>query len=176
VSAVIVIAGVAVAAAGVLIYAATRPDAFRIERSTSIQAPADKVFALINDFHQWVSWSPWEGIDPALKRTYSGAASGVGTAYAWEGNTKVGAGSMEITAATPPSRIVIKLDIRKPFEAHNTAEFTLAQKDGATQATWAMFGPSPYLSKLMGLFFSMDRMVGGQFEQGLAKLKAVAEK
>ena len=172
----IIASAVAALVAAILLYAATRPDAFRIERAVSIKASAERIFALIDDFHQWVSWSPWENIDPALKRTYSGAASGVGTAYAWEGNSKVGSGRMEITACTPASKITIKLDFLKPFEAHNTAEFTLEHKDGVTHVTWAMHGPSPYLSKLMGLFFSMERMVGGQFEQGLAKLKSVAEK
>lgn len=167
---------VVVLVAAVLVYAATRPDAFRIERSARIKAPPEKAFALINDFHQWVSWSPWENIDPALKRIYSGAPSGVGTAYAWQGNSKVGEGRMEITASAPPSRIAIKLDFRKPFEAHNTAEFTLEHKDGVTNLTWAMYGPSPYLSKLMGLFFSMESMVGSQFERGLANLKSIAEK
>ncbi|MBI3373304.1 MAG: SRPBCC family protein [Betaproteobacteria bacterium] len=162
--------------AAVLVFAATRPDAFRIERSASIKAPPETIFALVNDFHRWVSWSPWENLDPGLKRTYSGAASGTGTAYAWEGNSKVGAGRMEIMQAVPPSRITIKLDFLKPFEGHNTAEFTLERKGDETSVTWAMFGPSPYLSKLMGLFFSMDGMIGGQFEQGLTNLKALAEK
>lgn len=162
--------------AALLAYAATRPDSFRLERSATIQAPPGKVFALVNDFRQWTAWSPWENIDPALKRTYSGAASGAGTAYAWEGNNDVGAGRMEITDSVPPSRILIKLDFLKPFEAHNTAEFSFVQQGDATTVTWAMYGPSPFMAKLMGIFFSMDRMVGGQFEQGLAKLKALAEK
>ena len=162
--------------AAVLIFAATKPDAFRIERAASIKAPPEKIFPLINDFHLWVSWSPWENLDPALKRTYSGAANGKGAAYAWEGNSKVGAGRMEVMESVPPSKITIKLDFIKPFEGHNTAEFTLAPQGGTTTITWAMCGPSPYLSKLMGLVFNMDRMIGGQFEQGLASLKALAEK
>ena len=165
----------AAAIAGMLIYAAMRPDSFRIERSASIKAAPEKIFPFINDFHRWTAWSPWEKIDPQLKRTYSGAASGKGAAYAWEGNSKVGSGRMEITEAAP-SKIVIKLDFLKPFEAHNTAEFTLAPAaQGETRVTWAMFGPSPYVSKLMGVFFNMERMVGGQFEQGLANLKAASE-
>ena len=162
--------------AAVLIFAATKPDAFRIERAASIKAPPEKIFAFINDLHQWVSWSPWENIDPALKRAHSGAASGKGAVYTWEGNSKVGAGRMEVMESVPPSKITIKLDFIKPFEGHNTAEFRLVPKDGSTSVTWAMFGPSNYISKVMSLFFSMDRMVGGQFERGLANLKALSEK
>ena len=162
--------------AALLIFAATRPDTFRVERSTSIKAPPEKVFALINDFHNWKQWSPWENIDPNLKRTYSGAARGKGTAYAWEGNSKVGTGSMEILDTTPPAKIVIKLDFMKPFEAHNTAEYTLEAKGDTTNVTWAMYGPSPYLTKVIGVFMSMDKMVGKDFETGLANMKAAAEK
>jgi uncharacterized protein YndB with AHSA1/START domain len=171
----IILIVVAVAIIAPLVYAATRPDSFRIERSAVIQAPPEKVFSFINDFHRWTAWSPWENIDPQLKRTYSGAQSGKGAGYAWEGNSKVGSGSMEIAEAAP-AKIVIRLDFLKPFEAHNTAEFTLAPgAQGETTVNWAMFGPSPYVSKLMGVFFNMDRMVGGQFEQGLANLKTAAE-
>ena len=159
-----------------LVYAATRPDSFRIERSAHIQAPPEKVFDFIDDFRRWTAWSPWENIDPALKRTYSGAAAGKGAAYAWEGNRNVGSGRMEITESTPASKIVIKLDFIRPFEGHNIAEFTLVPgARGGTALTWAMYGPSPYVSKLMGIFVSMDRMIGGQFEQGLAKLKKSSE-
>ena len=174
----LIIIGIAVVVlvAAALIHAATRPDSFRIERAASIKASPEKIFAYINDLHQWVSWSPWEKIDPALKREYSGAASGKGAAYAWEGNSKVGAGRMEVMETVPSSKITIKLDFLKPFEGHNTAEFTLERKGDATTVTWAMYGPSPYLSKVMGLFFSMDGMIGGQFEQGLANLKSIAEK
>ena len=170
----IVLIVIVVAVAALLIYAAMRPDSFRTERSAVIQAPPEKVHALINDFHRWTAWSPWEKIDPQLKRTYSGPGSGRGTAYAWEGNRNVGSGRMEITDAAP-SKIVIKLDFLKPFEAHNTAEFTLQPAPQGTTVTWAMFGPSPYISKLMGVFVNMDRMVGGMFEQGLANLKTAAE-
>jgi uncharacterized protein YndB with AHSA1/START domain len=162
--------------AALLIFAATKPDAFRIERSTSIKASPEKIFALINDLHKWVLWSPWENIDPALKRAYSGAESGKGAAYEWEGNNKVGSGSMEILESVPSSRITIKLDFIKPFEGHNTAEFKIERAGDSTTVTWAMFGPSPYLSKVMGLVFSMDKMIGAQFETGLANLKAITEK
>lgn len=167
---------VVVLVAGILIFAATRPDSFRIERSASIKAPPERIFALVNDLHLWTGWSPWEKLDPGLKRTYSGSASGKGAAYGWEGNSKVGSGSMEIVESVPASLIGIKLDFMKPFEAHNTTEFKFERAGDLTTVTWAMSGPSPYLSKIMGLVFSMESMVGGQFETGLANLKAVAEK
>ena len=166
---------VAIVVGVLLVYAATRPDSFRIERSALIKAPPEKIFGLVNDLHQWTAWSPWEKIDPALKRSYSGPQSGKGAAYGWEGNSKVGSGRMEITESAAPSKVVIKLDFLKPFEAHNTADFTFARQGDATNVTWAMFGPSPFISKLMGTFFNMERMVGGQFEQGLANLKAISE-
>ncbi len=162
--------------AGVLLYAATRPDSFRIERTAYIKAPPEKIFALINDFHQWEAWSPWEKIDPALKRTYGGNASGVGAVYEWNGNKDVGQGRMEIVEALPPSKVVLKLDFIVPFEAHNHVAFTLQPKDGGTQVTQAMYGPSPYISKLMGLFFNMDKMVGEKYEEGLANIRTIAEK
>ena len=161
---------------GVLLFAASRPDAFRIERSATIKAPPEKLYALVNDLKAWTAWSPWERIDPALKRTYSGPQSGKGAAYAWEGNKDVGVGRMEITDAVPAAKITIKLDFLKPFEAHNTAEFSFSRQGEATTVTWAMYGPSPYLSKLLSLVFNMDRMVGGQFETGLANLKSITEK
>jgi uncharacterized protein YndB with AHSA1/START domain len=165
----------AFAAVGVLVYAATRPDSFRIERSATFKAPPEKLFSQVSDFRRWTAWSPWEKIDPQLKRSYSGAESGKGAAYAWEGNNDVGSGRMEILEAAPASKVVIKLDFLKPFEAHNTAEFTFTPGPQGTTVTWAMFGPSPFVSKLMGVVFTMDRMVGGQFEQGLANLKSVTE-
>ena len=171
----IVAIAVVVLAGGVLLFAASRPDSFRIERSANIKAPPEKVFALVNDFRRWTEWSPWENIDPALKRTYQGAATGKGAAYGWEGDKNVGSGRMEILESTPGSLITIKLDFLKPFEAHNTAQFKFDRAGDTTTVTWAMFGPSPYLSKLMGLVFDMDKMVGGQFEQGLATLKAKSE-
>ena len=166
----------AVVLAGILAFAVTRPDSFRIERSATIKAPPEKIFDQVNDLKSWTAWSPWEKIDPALKRTYSGSQGGKGAAYAWEGNNDVGSGRMEITDAVPAAKITIKLDFLKPFEAHNTSEFAFTRQGDSTTVTWAMFGPSPYVSKLMGIFFNMDRMVGGQFEQGLANLKSITEK
>ena len=171
-----ILIAVVVVLAGVLGFAATRPDSFRIERSAVITAPPEKIFAQVNDLKAWTAWSPWEKIDPALKRTYSGPPGGKGAAYAWDGNKDVGTGRMEIAESVVPSKITIKLDFLKPFEAHNTAEFTFARQGDATIVTWAMYGPSPYLSKLIGMAFNMDRMVGGQFETGLANLKSITEK
>lgn len=159
-----------------LIYAMTRPNMFRVQRVTRINAPPEKIFALINDYHNWGSWSPYEKLDPAMKRTYSGATNGRGAVYEWEGNNKAGKGRMEITNSTHPSKVVIALDFIKPFEAHNIVEFTLDTKDNATEVTWAMHGPSPYIARVMGIFFNMDNMVGKDFETGLANLKAVTEK
>lgn len=167
---------VAVVIAGILILAATKPDNFSVQRSASIKAPPEKVFALINDFQRWGAWSPWEKKDPAMKRTFSGAAEGQGSAYAWEGNGEVGSGRMEIMESTPASKIAIKLDFLKPFEAHNIAEFELAPQGEATTVTWTMHGPAPFVSKLMQVFFNMDRMIGKDFETGLANMKAAAEK
>ena len=166
---------VVLAVVALLIVAAFRPDTFRVERVIQINAPADRIYPLIDDFHRWTAWSPWEKRDPALKRDYSGAASGKGAVYAWEGNKDVGQGRMEILEAMPPSRIVIKLDFLKPFEAHNTAEFTLQPAAGGTELRWAMHGPQPYLFRLMSLLFNMDKMVGKDFEAGLASIKAIAE-
>ena len=162
--------------AAFLIYAATKPDTFRVQRAASINAPPEKIFALINDFHSWSSWSPYEKKDPTMKRTLSAATNGKGAVYAWDGNKEIGKGSMVITESSPPSKVTIKLDFVKPFEAHNIVEFTLEPKGDSTNVTWAMHGPNTYLAKVMGIFFSMDRMVGKDFETGLANLKTIAEK
>jgi Polyketide cyclase / dehydrase and lipid transport len=166
---------VALAVCAVLVYAATKPDAFRVERSIVIQAPADKVFPLLHDFHQWERWSPWEKIDPALQRSYSGASAGVGAIYGWQGNKDIGHGRMEVTESTASSKVVIALHFIKPFEAHNTVEFVLRKDDDATRVIQAMYGPSPYISKLMSLVFSMDKMVGSKYEEGLGNLKSLDE-
>jgi uncharacterized protein YndB with AHSA1/START domain len=159
-----------------LILAATKPNTFRIERSINIKASPEKVFPLIADFHQMNTWSAWEKVDPAMKRSFTGAESGKGAKYAWDGNKEIGQGSMEILEATPSSRVLLKLDFYKPFEAHNMAEFNLTPHGETTTVTHAMFGPSPFISKLMSLVFNMDKMVGSKFDEGLASLKAIAEK
>jgi uncharacterized protein YndB with AHSA1/START domain len=167
---------VAVLIAGVLIFATTKPDTFGVQRSASIKAPPEKVFALINDFKAWGAWSPWEKKDPAMKRTFGTTTAGKGATYAWDGNKDVGQGSMEITDAVPSSKIALKLDFIKPFEGHNTVDFTLEPKGDMTNVTWMMQGPAPYLSKLIQVFCDMDAMVGKDFEAGLTNLKAAAEK
>jgi uncharacterized protein YndB with AHSA1/START domain len=158
-----------------LVYAATRPDRFRIQRTAVIKAPAARIFALIDNLESFNHWNPYQRKDPGMKGRYSGPASGVGAAYAWDGS-KVGAGRMEIIASEAPSRVTMQLDFDKPFKARNTAEFTLqAEGDAVTIVTWAMHGPSPYLSRLMGVVFNMDRVVGKDFEAGLANLRALTE-
>lgn len=161
--------------AAVLLYAAIKPDTFRIQRATRIKALPEKIFTLIDDFHGWGAWSPYEKKDPAMKRTLSGAASGRGAVYEWQGNKDVGMGRMEITDTSPPSKVILKLDFVKPFEAHNIVEFTLDPSGDCTNVTWAIHGPSPYISRLVGIFLDMDRMIGKDFETGLVNLKTLAE-
>src|SRR6266446_5961535 len=140
---------IAIAIAIILILAATKPDTFRVQRATTVKAPPERIFSLINDFHQWGSWSPFENKDPAMKRSYSGAVDGKGAVYGWEGNKNVGSGRMEILDTSKPSKIVIKLDFFTPFEGHNTAEFTMLPQGDATSLTWLMHGSAPFMSKVM---------------------------
>jgi uncharacterized protein YndB with AHSA1/START domain len=171
----IVLLVLAVPVVVVLVLAANKPDTFRVERVTSINAPPDRIFPFINDFHKWGAWSPYEKKDPEMKRTYGGTDSGKGAVYAWAGDKNVGHGRMEIVDSAPPSKIVLKLDFVKPFEAHNTVEFTLNPDGDSTVVRWAMHGPAPYMAKIVHLFFDMDSMVGTDFESGLANLKTLAE-
>src|SRR5215510_944695 len=166
---------VVVVIAGILIYAATKPDSFRVQRTASIKAPPDKIYALISDLKAWPAWSPYEKKDPAMKRTYVAVTAGKGATYAWEGNKDVGQGSMEIVESGP-RKVLIKLDFVKPFEAHNMGEFLMDAKGDGTSVTWAIQGPSPYISKVVGTFMDIDDMIGRDFEKGLADLKAAAEK
>jgi uncharacterized protein YndB with AHSA1/START domain len=175
----IIAAVLVIALAVVLILAANKPNTFSVQRATTVNAPPENIFPLINDFHQWGSWSPYEHKDPAMKRSYSGAERGKGAIYAWDGNRNVGSGRMEVLDASAPSKIVIKLDFFTPFEGHNTAEFTMLPQDGnrqITNVTWLMHGPAPLMSKLMHVFINIDNMVGRDFEIGLANLKRLAEK
>ena len=174
----IIAVALAIAIAIVLILASTKPDSFGVQRAAVVRAPAEKIFPLINNFRQWANWSPWENKDPAMKRTYSGAESGKGAVYAWDGNKNVGSGRMEILDASSPSKIVIKLDFFKPFEGHNTAEFTMQpERDAATtNIIWVMHGPAPFMSKVMQVFMNLDKMIGKDFEAGLANLKRLTEK
>src|SRR6202165_3636381 len=170
----------AIAIAVIPVLAATKPDRSSIQRATAVKAPPERIFPLINDFHQWGSWSPYENKDPAMKRSFSGAADGKGAVYGWEGNKNVGSGRMEILDTSKPSKIVIKLDFFTPFEGHNTAEFTMLPQGDATNlttnVTWLMHGPTPFMGKIMHVFINMDRMVGKDFEIGLANLKKLTEK
>jgi hypothetical protein len=174
----IIAALLAIAIAIILILAMTKPDTFSVRRTALVRAPAERIFPLIENFHQWTGWSPWENRDPAMKRSYSGAESGKGAVYAWEGNKNVGSGRMEILDATSPSKIVIKLDFFKPFEGHNTAEFNFAPERDAsmTNIDWVMHGPAPLMSRVMQVFMNFDKMIGKDFEAGLANLKRLVEK
>jgi len=167
---------VVVLLAGVLILAATKPDTFRVERAISVKAVPEKIFPFLNDLHNFGTWSPYEKKDPAMKRTFSGPASGKGAVYEWDGDKNVGKGRMEISDTAPPSNVTIKLDFVKPFEAHNIVAFTLEPKGGFTEVRWAMQGPVPYVAKIMHVFLDMDSRVGKDFESGLANQTATSEK
>jgi uncharacterized protein YndB with AHSA1/START domain len=167
---------IAVLIAAVLVVAATRPDDFSVQRSASIKAPPEKIYPMLADFRQWPAWSPWEKLDPDMKRTLSGPTSGPGATYAWQGSSEVGAGRMEIKQVTAPTKVEIQLDFIKPFEGHNRTDFTLVPRGDTTEVTWLMRGPAPFVSKLMGVFVDMDKMIGKDFETGLANLKAASEK
>lgn len=170
----LIIVGVAIA--GILGFAATKPDTFTVQRSIAIQAPPERIFPLINDYRQWPAWSPYETKDPGMQRTFGAITEGKGATYAWKGDKNVGQGSMAIEDSQPPSQVAIRLDFVEPFEAHNRVDFVLAPQGGSTMVTWTMQGDCPYFSKVMQVFFNLDNMVGKDFEAGLANLKAAAEK
>lgn len=175
-TALIVLIVLAAAAVALVAYAATRPDTFRVQRSKVINAPPDKIFPLIGNLRQMNTWNPFSKSDPTLKLAYSGPESGPGAAYDWDSEGHSGKGRIEITDANPPSRVAMTLTMIKPMQAHNLVEFTLRPQGGATEVTWTMTGVSrPLIAKIMDVLFSMDRMVGSQFEKGLEDLKAMAE-
>lgn len=157
------------------IYIQTRPDDFRISRSTSISAAPAAVFAVVNDFHQWDAWSPWSKLDPAMKVSFEGPGSGVGAIYKWSGNNEVGEGQSTLVASQPNDRIGIQLDFVRPFAGRNDVEFTFKLQGDATLVTWTMSGKNNFISKAVGLFLNCEKMVGGQFDTGLAQLKALLE-
>lgn len=159
----------------VLALAMTKPDVFRIERSVTINAPADKIYPLIEDFQEWPKWSPFENLDPQIKKTFSGEPRGLGAVYAWDGNSQAGKGRIEIIEASAPSKLGMTLDFERPFDCHNQVLFTLEPAGDGTKVTWEMFGPNLFMGKVMQVLFNTDAMVGSQFESGLAKLKAEAE-
>ena len=160
----------------ILVLAAFKPSNFSVQRTATIQAPPEKIFPLINDYHNWPQWSPWEKIDPNMKRTYSGPTSGTGSVYEWDGNSKAGKGRMEIAESMPTSKIAIKLDFIKPMETNNNVQFNLQPNSNSTTVTWTMSGPVSFPAKVMTVFVSMDKMIGPDFEAGLANMKAAAEK
>jgi hypothetical protein len=172
----ILFAVVVVGIAGVLALAATKPDTFRVERATSINAPPDKIFPFVNNLRAFALWSPYEKKDPGMQRTYSGAPLGKGAVYEWDGDKNVGSGRLAIADSSPPSKVTMHLEMLRPLEAHNIVEFTFTPKGDATDVTWAMNGRVPYIAKILHVFINVDRMVGQDFEAGLANLKAVAEK
>jgi hypothetical protein len=154
---------------------ALQPSEFRVARSTTISAPPSAGFVQVNDFHKWEAWNPWGKIDPAMKQTYEGAPAGTGAIYTWAGNNEVGEGRMAIIESRPSELIRVKLEFFKPFAATNTAEFTFKPEANQTVVTWSMFGEKNFMAKAIHLFMNMDKMIGGQFEKGLAEMKSVVE-
>lgn len=161
--------------AAVLAFAATRPDTYSIARATTINAPPERIYPFIIDFREWRRWSSFEALDPAMTRTYTGAASGKGAVYEWQGNRQAGRGRMEITETSAPTKVTVTVDFAAPFEAHNVNRFMLDPQGGPTKIIWSMHGTQPYMLKVMGIFVSPDRLLGKHFETGLANLKAAAE-
>lgn len=171
-----VLAGVLIVVAALFGIIALQPDEYRVVRSASIAAPPEQVFAEVNDFHRWRGWSPWEALDPAMKRSYEGPAAGVGAIYGWSGNDDVGEGRMTILDSRPGDLIRIKLEFIKPFAAQSTTEFAFKREGNGTRVDWLMTGNNDLISKVFCFFMGgMDKMVGPDYEKGLAKLKAVAE-
>ena len=151
-------------------------DTYSVERSVTIDAPPARIYGQIANFHNWISWSPWEDLDPELKRTYSGAESGTGAVYRWSGNRKAGQGRMEITDASEPSRVQIDLVFEKPWKARNDTLFTIQPEGSGSRVAWSITGKNTLMTKVMGIFKSMDNLLGPDFEKGLARLKATTEK
>jgi hypothetical protein len=172
----IILIGLAAVAAIFLVIVALQPSDFRIERSATMRAPAAAPYAQVNDFQKWRDWSPWEKVDPQLKRSYEGPQAGAGARYAWVGNKDVGEGRMTIVESRPGELVRIKLEFFKPFAAVNDAQFSFKPAADGTAVTWSMTGQNNFISKAICLFVDMDKMVGGMFEQGLAQMKAVVEK
>jgi hypothetical protein len=172
------VVGVVVLVVGaVLLIAATKPATFKVERQTVIKAPSAAIFPNLADFHRWGAWSPWEHLDPQMRKTYSGPPTGVGSSYSWIGNSDVGEGRMTVLESVPNEALTLKLEFLKPFEATNTTTYTLrpVSGDNGTQVTWSMEGPNSFMGKVMSVFASMDSMIGKDFELGLANLKRVSE-
>jgi uncharacterized protein YndB with AHSA1/START domain len=167
---------IAVLIAGVFIFASTKPETFTIQRATTIAAPPAKIFALLNDFHNWSRWEPQDKEDPTIKRTFSGSSSGEGAVSDWSGSGTTGTGQMTITKSVPSTNVAIMVHWVKPFQAYNLNVFTLEPQGATTRVTWAMQGSNVFVMKVMSLFMNMDRFMGRHFETGLANLKAAAER
>ena len=159
----------------IVLLASRQPDSFRVARTATVQAPPERVFALINDFQNWLKWSPWEKLDPAMKKDFGGPPSGVGSTYGWSGNSKAGEGRMEIVESEPPSRVKLDLNFIRPFKSSNTTQFDLAPSGTGTNVNWTMNGSANLMTKIWMLFVNMDKMVGRDFDEGLMNLKRVAE-
>jgi hypothetical protein len=171
----IILIALVVVAIGFVLVVAMQPSEFRIVRSATISAPPPAVFAQVNDFHKWEAWSPWAKLDPAAKTTFEGPFAGTGATFKWAGNKEVGEGSMTITESRPSDLIRIRLEFLKPFAATNTAQFSFNPAGNQTVVTWSMEGKNNFIAKAVCLFMNMDKMVGGQFEKGLANMKGVVE-
>ncbi len=159
-----------------LVMASRRPDTFEVSRSRVMAASPERLYPLINDLHQFNVWSPYNAKDPKIKIVYSGPSTGPGSRYTFEGNQNVGKGGLGITASTAPTQVTMQLDMLEPMEGHNTVDFSLQPEGSGTRVTWAMHGPAPFISKLLGLVFNMDQMIGQDFETGLTQLQLLAEK
>ncbi|MBP6002154.1 MAG: SRPBCC family protein [Pyrinomonadaceae bacterium] len=170
-----ILAAIVIAIAVICIAAAMQPADFKITRSVTINASADRVFEQVNDFHKWDAWSPWAKLDPAMKTTYSGPSAGVGSSYAWAGNSDVGEGKMTILESRPPEHIRIELEFISPFAAKNMTDFSFKPDGDKTHVTWSMVGTNNFVAKMFGLFINMDKLVGGDFEKGLAQMKTAVE-
>jgi hypothetical protein len=172
----IIVAAIALLLIGLLIIVAMQPAEFRISRKGLINAPPAKAFAQVNDFHNWEAWSPWANLDPTMKQTYEGPPSGKGAVYSWDGNKQVGEGRMTITESHPHELIVIKLEFIKPFTATNTTEFAFAPKGSQTEVTWTMLGKNNFMMKAMHMLMNMEKILGKEFDKGLAAMKIAAER
>jgi len=170
-----ILVALAVVIAGLLVLVSMQPATFHLERSTVVAATPEVVFPFVNDFHQWGGWSPWDKMDPAMKRTYEGPSSGAGASYSWVGNRKVGEGRMTIAQSLPPAKVAIDIEFLKPMATRNAITFTAVPAEGGTRVTWAMDGNNNFIAKAMHLVMDMDKMVGPDFERGLASLKGLAE-
>ena len=170
-----ILIGLAVVVVVLVVFIALQSRTYRIERSATMNAPAPLVFAQVNDFHKWNAWSPWAKIDPAMKQTFEGAPAGVGAIYTWTGNKEVGEGRMTIAESHPSDLVKIKLEFLRPFAATSDTTFTFKPEGNQTRVTWTMVGDKNFIAKAFHLFVNMDKMVGGDFEKGLAQMKSVAE-